>query len=151
MKRHSPLILTLGAIGILLVLSSCTDSIDDYSDAAMVSGFVFTDETQSQGVPGVSIILEADPASEVAYEGPDRCFYTDENGYFEGTLYLGSARDPASGEITYTYFADVAVSYYYQDMVFSWTGGVTVQAGGNFICPPVNLNQFAPVGSEEGG
>ena len=151
MKRHSPLILTLCAIGILLTLSACTDSVDDYSDAAKVSGLVFMDETESRGVPGVAILLEADPSSDVAYEGPDRWFYTDENGHFEGTLYLGSERDPVSGDIIYRYFGDVAVSYFYKGMAFSWVGGATVQAGGNFICPPVNLTQFAPVGSGGGG
>jgi hypothetical protein len=150
MKGHRPLILTVCAIGILLVLSACTESIDSYSDAAKVSGYVFMDETESQGVPGVQVLLESDPTSEVPYDGPDRWFYTDENGYFEGTLYLGSERDPVTGKITYKYYGDVAVSYYHQGTAFSWVGGATVQAGGNFICPPVNLSQFSPVGTGGG-
>lgn len=150
MRRRSSIALILRGVGMLLVLSGCTEGIDDYPDAAMVSGWVFADETRSQGVPGVAILLESDPQSEVAYDGPDRWCFTGENGHFEGTLYLGSDQDPATGGITYRYVRDVAVSYYYRDMMFSWEG-VTVQAGGNFICPPVSLTQFSPIGSGGGG
>jgi hypothetical protein len=151
MEKHSPLALMSHMIVILLLVSGCTEGIDEYPDAAVVSGWVFMDETEGQGVPAVAVLLESDLSSDVPYEGPDRWFYTDENGHFEGTLYLGSERDPATGKISYRYIGDVAVSYYYRDMTFSWVSGATVQAGGNFICPSVNLTQFASVGSGGGG
>jgi hypothetical protein len=151
MERHSPLVLMLQMIAVFLLVSGCTEGIDEYPDAAMLSGWVFVDETEAQGVQGVAVLLESDPSSDVPYEGPDRWFYTDENGHFEGTLYLGSERDPVTGKITYHYMGDVAVSYYYRDKTFSWVGGATVQAGGNFICPSVNLTQFVSTGSGGGG
>jgi hypothetical protein len=150
MKKLGTLTFIIG-IGVILTLLGCTEGINDYSDAAKVSGWVYTDATQTQGVPNVAILLESDQESETPYMGPDRWFYTDENGHFEGSLFLGSERDASSGKINYKYMADIAISYYYQDKMFSWSGGATVQAGGNFICPSVNLTQFATIGTGGGG
>ena len=151
MKRLAVLVFKLGIIGALLAFSSCTEGVDDYPDAAKVSGYVFTDETETQGVQGVSIILESDTESETAYLGPDRWCYTDENGYFEGFLNLGSTRNAVTGDISYQYFGDVRISYFYNGQSFSWGGGATVQAGGNFLCPEVYLTQFLPIGTGGGG
>lgn len=150
MKKLGTLTIGIG-VGIFLTLSSCTESVNDYSDAAKVSGWVYADQTQSQGVPGVAVLLESDQESDTPYMGPDRWFYTDENGHFEGSLFLGSGRDPTTGKISYQYVADVTIGYYYQDKAFSWSGGATVQAGGNFICPSVNLTQFVTIGTGGGG
>ncbi|MBM3324325.1 MAG: hypothetical protein FJY66_01520 [Calditrichaeota bacterium] len=150
MRRVWIQLIGLACLGAVL-LSSCTEGINDYPDAAKVTGWVFTDGTESQGVAGVTVLLESDEQSDNAYTGPDRWFYTDENGHFEGSLYLGSERNPTTGKETYRYLADVAISYYYDGKYFSWSGGATVQAGGNFICPSVNLTQFIAVGSGGGG
>lgn len=150
MRKLGTLIIGLG-VGVFLSLSSCTESVNDYPDAARVSGWIYTDQTQSQGVSGVAVLLEADQESDTPYMGPDRWFYTDENGHFEGSLFLGSEHNPTTGKITYHYVADVSISYYYRDKAFTWSGGATVQAGGNFICPSVNLTQFMTVGMEGGG
>ncbi|MFH1010487.1 MAG: hypothetical protein V1784_04535 [bacterium] len=150
MKRVWTFIIGLSSMGMVL-LSSCTEGINDYSDAAKVSGRVFTDGTESHGVAGVAVLLESDQESDEAYTGPDRWFYTDKNGHFEGSLFLGSERNATTGKETYRYVADVAISYYYEGKYFSWSGGATVQAGGNFICPSVNLTQFILIGSGGGG
>jgi hypothetical protein len=151
MKRLKAVIVGIGIMGMVFLPWGCTESTNDYSDAAKVSGLVFVDATESQGVPDVAVLLESDQQSENPYMGPDRWFYTDENGHFEGSLFLGSERDAATGKITYQYMGDISISYYYQGKFFTWSGGATVQAGGNFICPPVNLTQFLPIGSGGGG
>lgn len=150
MRKLCFLILRLGMIVVLLTLWGCAEGTDDYPDAAKVSGYVYENETQSQGVQGIAVILESDPTSDTPYIGPDRWFFTDENGYFEGFLNLGSERDACSGEITYYYFGDITIGYHYNGKMFSWGGGATIQAGGNFICPPVFLTQFISIGSGGG-
>lgn len=139
---------TIGLIAAAAVLLfsavGCDKGIDDWSSSAKLSGYVYTDASRTVGQSGVQVIFESDPEADNPYEGPDRWTVTDENGYFEGYVFLGNKYDEsASGG--YNYVADMSVGYFYSDRSFSWSGGVTVAPGSHFTLPTVDLSQFGIV------
>jgi len=112
---------------------SCEKDIDEDNSSARVYGYVYQARGDQTGVPGVRIIIESDIDSETPYLGPDRWFETDENGFFEGYMFLGS--NPETGE--YTYVADFQIQYFYDDLpVGAATGGITLSPGSDFSMPP---------------
>jgi len=138
MKRHS-LAITLLLSAFLLGMTGCDEGINDYNSSAKISGYVLESTTNPVGIPGVKVIIESDQDSEVPYLGPDRWFETDENGYFEGFMFLGAAEDdPAE----YTYVADLNVQYFADVGSFNWNGGITVSPGSHFTLPTVYRNWF---------
>jgi hypothetical protein len=124
----------------LLLAAACDEGIDDWNSSARVSGWVFTDPSQSHGVEGVQIIIEADPDADVPYEGPDRWTVTDASGHFVGAVFLGNT----NGE--YTYVADLIVGYFWHGKSFTWSGGISVAPGSVFTLPAVDTTMFAPIG-----
>lgn len=138
MKR---IVRTAGMIFLLLFAATgCDEGIDDWNSSARVSGMVYTTAQHTQGVAGVQVIIEADPESETPYEGPDRWCVSDAAGRFEGAVFLG-AKDGS-----YNYVADLSVSYFYNNRMFSWQGGITVSPGSQFTLPPVDLSMFSTIG-----
>lgn len=116
---------------------SCDEGINEDNSSAKVSGYVYRSHNDPTGVEGVKVILESDIDSENPYQGPDRWFETDENGYFEGHMFLGSNED--NGE--YLYVADFLIQYFYDDApVGVATGGITLSPGSHFTMPPRYLN-----------
>lgn len=116
---------------------SCEESINEDDSSARVYGYVYQSHADQTGVPGVRVIIESDIDSENPYLGPDRWFETDENGYFEGYMFLGS--NPETGD--YQYVADFLIQYFHQDQpVGAPTGGITLSPGSDFSMPPRYLN-----------
>lgn len=136
-------IMLAGLLTALLLVAACDEGIDDWESSARIGGWVFTDPSHSSGVEGVQVILEADPQSEVPYEGPDRWTVTDAAGHFEGAVFLGYK------DSSYVYTADLSVGYFWHGKAFRWTGGVTVAPGSMFTLPAVDTTMFAPIGGEE--
>jgi len=117
---------------------SCEQGIDEDNSSAKVSGYVYRSHSDPTGVQGVKVIIESDVNSENPYNGPDRWFETNENGYFEGYMFLGSNED--TGE--YNYVADFLIQYFYNDTPLGVsTGGITLAPGSSFTMPPRYLNQ----------
>lgn len=116
---------------------SCEEGINEDNSSAKVTGYVYRSHTDPTGVANVKIIIESDVNSDNPYTGPDRWFETDENGYFEGFMYLGT--NPDNGE--YYYVADFAIQYYHNDApVGVPSGGITLSPGSVFTMPPRYLN-----------
>ncbi|NUO18406.1 hypothetical protein HUU59_03050 [bacterium] len=115
---------------------SCDKDIDEDNSSAKISGYVYLSHADPTGVRGVRVIVEADPEAENPYLGPDRWFETDENGYFEAYIFLGS--DPESGE--FLYVGDAFVQYFYDDRSYGGSGGITLSPGSHFLMPPLYLN-----------
>lgn len=126
--------------GIILLLGlftmSCEKDIDDDNSSAKISGYVYLSRDDQTGVQGVRIIIESDNEAETPYLGPDRWFETDENGYYEAFIFLGS--DPESGE--YLYIGDARIGYFYGDQSYGGSGGITLSPGSHFLMPPMYLN-----------
>lgn len=117
---------------------SCDQGINEDNSSAKVTGYVYRSASDLTGVRGVKVILESDVDSENPYSGPDRWFETDENGYFEGYMFLGS--NPDNGD--YYYVADFLIQYFYNDQpVGVATGGITLSPGSTFTMPPRYVNQ----------
>ncbi|MFZ5433663.1 MAG: hypothetical protein ACOZB3_07820 [Calditrichota bacterium] len=121
-----------------LLMASCDEGADDWNSSAKISGYVYTDATHTQGLEGVQVILESDPAADNPYEGPDKWVTTDANGYFECNVFLGNTE----GE--YNYLADMSAGYFWQNQTFAWDGGITVSPGSHFTCPAVDASMFVP-------
>ncbi|HEY3296263.1 MAG TPA: hypothetical protein VGL38_12615 [bacterium] len=132
------------ALAFLLLGVGCDQGVDDWSSSARVTGEVFTDATHTHGIPGVRVILEGDPSADHPYDGPDRWTQTDNNGHFEGAVFLGN-KDGA-----YTYLADMSVGYFYGNKAFTWKGGITVGPGSVFTLPPVDTTMFSPLAGNGG-
>jgi hypothetical protein len=126
-------------IAIVLMAAGCDEGINDWNSSARVSGWVFTDPSHTQGLPGVQVIIESDFDSPTAYEGPDRWTVTDAAGHFEGAVFLGHQ------DTLYVYVADLQVGYYWNDKAFVWSGGISVAPGSMFTLPPVDTTMFAPI------
>jgi hypothetical protein len=126
----------------LLLVLACDEGINDWSSSARISGWVFTDQSHHQGVPGVQVIVESDPSAEAPYEGPDRWTVTDANGHFEGAVFLGYT------DSNYVYLGDLAVGYFWHGKGFRWTGGISVSPGTQFTLPAVDTTMFAPIVGE---
>jgi hypothetical protein len=116
---------------------SCDESIDESNSSARVTGYVFQSRQDPSGVSGVQIIMESDIESDNPYLGPDRWFTTDENGYFEAAMFIGT--DPETGERDYV--ADFLIQYFYDGQLIAGpTGGITLSPGSVFSMPPVYLS-----------
>lgn len=127
----------LAAALVLSLVVSCDESIDESSSSAKVVGSVYLSRQDPSGVRGVQIILESDVESDNPYLGPDRWFTTDENGFFEGAMFLGT--DPETGERDYV--ADFLIQYFYDGQLIAGpTGGITLSPGSVFTMPPVYLS-----------
>jgi len=127
----------LGALAIALLLIAvmgCDEGINDWSSSAKVTGYVYADAAHTVVLPGVQVIVEGDPDSDSPYKGPDRWFTTDQNGYFEGIVFLGYS----SADTTYNYLGDLDVAYFTGQWSFRWGGGITVAPGSVFTLPPVD-------------
>jgi len=140
MVRRAIAFLWIPIILTMFFMLGC-DPNQDSPDYATITGQVFTDSTMTVGVEGVAIIVEADMASEQPFTGPDQFTWTNSDGNFSVSFYLG--HDVASsGTITHHYIADCAVSYWYHGRSFAWTTGVTVASGEDYTLPNVHLGQF---------
>ena len=138
MKRHSHAIALLLSV-LLLGFVGCDEGVNDYNSSAKISGYVLESTSNPVGIAGVKVVIESDEDSEVPYLGPDRWFETDENGYFEGFVFLGASEDdPAE----YTYVADLDVAYFSESLSFRWGGGITVGPGSHFTLPTVYRSWF---------
>ena len=140
MTRRSLVILFVPLTLIIFGLWGC-DPDQDSPDYATITGYIYTDSTMAQGVSGVRVIVESDIESEVPYSGPDQFGWTDNNGHFSISFYLGH-ENVAGNVVEHTYIADCAVSYWHQGHFFAWTGGVTVASGKEYTLPNVHLGQF---------
>ena len=136
----------LAAIGVV-ILAGCDEGIDDWNSSAKITGYVYTDPSHTTGLNGVQVILEADPNADVPYEGPDRWTATNDDGYFEGAVFLG--RNQLSDSAGYNYIGDMSVAYFYGNKTFRWIGGITVAPGSNFILPPVDTTMFQTMSGGE--
>lgn len=125
--------LMAGLLVTLLVIG-CDEGTDDWNSSAKISGYVYADAAHTRGLPGVQVVIEADPNSSEPYIGPDRWFTTDEDGYFEGFVHLGYSRI----DTTYNYIGDVDIAYYIGGWTYRWGGGITVSPGSHFTLPPVD-------------
>lgn len=135
------IIVTTGilALFVLLCLWGC-DPDQETPDYTTVSGRIYADSMMTQGVSGVAVVVESDEESQSPYNGPDQFAWTDSDGYFEVSFYLGHSFEGT--ELTHFYIADCAVSYWYNGQNFAWSGGVTVASGKTFHLPNVHLGQF---------
>lgn len=135
------IIVTIGIVTLLalLCLWGC-DPDEETLDYTTVSGRVFADSTMTTGVAGVAVVVESDEESEAPYNGPDQFAWTDADGYFEVSFYLGHEFEGT--EVAHNYIADCAVSYWHSGKSFAWTGGVTVAIGKTFHLPNVHLGLF---------
>ncbi|MCB9366694.1 MAG: hypothetical protein H6506_00140 [Calditrichaeota bacterium] len=116
---------------------SCDEDINGGTSSAKVVGYVYHSHANPSGVAGVKVIIESDVESDNPYLGPDRWFETDENGYFEGYVFLGI--DEETGR--YDYVSDCLIQYFYQDQaVGAATGGITLAPGSVFTMPPRYVN-----------
>jgi hypothetical protein len=134
----------LTAALLLIVMMGCDEGINDWSSSAKVSGYVFADPAHTVPLPGVQVIVEGDPAADHPYEGPDRWFVTDQDGYFEGYVFLGYSQD----DTNYVYLGDLDVAYFKDLWSFRWGGGITVGPGSDFTLPPVDTVNFKNAGGE---
>ncbi len=142
MKAHSIYFLLAGFV--LLTTAGCDEGIDDWNSSATISGYVYTDPSHTQGIPGVQVILESDPSADNPYEGPDRWTSTNGQGYFQGSVFLGRNAETGS----YHYVADMSVAYFYENKTFRWSGGITVGPGSDFTLPPVDTTMFISMGGQ---
>jgi hypothetical protein len=140
MVRRSIAYLWIPVILIMLSLWGC-DPNQDSPDYATISGRIFSDSTMTQGVRDVAVVVESDIESQIPYSGPDQFAWTDSDGCFSVSFYLGHENE-STGEITHTYIADCAVSYWYHGHFFAWDGGVTVASGKVYTLPNIHLGQF---------
>jgi hypothetical protein len=139
MKRHS-LAIMLMVSALLLGITGCDEGTNDSSSSAKISGYVLESTETPTGVSGVRVVIESDIESDIPYQGPDRWFETDQNGYFEGYIFLGMD-DEVPNE--YVYVADLSVGYWTSEsQTFSWDGGITVGPGSHFTLPTVYLTMF---------
>lgn len=135
----------VATMGILLLfVTGCEQGIDDWNSSAKITGEIYTDATHTHGVPGVRVIIEADPNASNPYKGPDRWTETDSRGHFDGAVFLGNQ----DGQ--YNYLADLSVAYFYNGKAFSWSGGISVGPGSVFTLPPVDTTMFVPVSGSGG-
>ncbi len=130
----------VAAISIAVFMLGCDEGIDDWNSSATISGFVYADAAHTQGVSGVQVVLESDPAADVPYEGPDRWTETNGTGYFEGNVFLGNRAE--EDEEGYIYLGDMSVGYFWNGKSFRWSGGITVSPGAHFTLPPVDTTLF---------
>jgi hypothetical protein len=140
MARRVPNILWIPLILAVLMLWGC-DPDQDSPDYATVSGWIFTDSTMTQGARDVQIIVESDLESQNPYTGPDQFAWTNDDGHFTVSFYLGHELEMEGG-LTHNYIADCRVSYWYEGHMYDWVGGVTVASGKDYILPNVHLGQF---------
>ena len=140
MARRSIVFLWIPIILTLCCLWGC-DPEQDSPDYATISGRIFSDSTMTQGLQNVAIVVESDIESQIPYSGPDQFAWTDSDGYYSVSFYLGH-ENQTSGTVAHTYIADCAVSYWYQGHAFIWDGGVTVASGKTYVLPYVHLGQF---------
>ena len=140
MVRRVIVVLWIPIILMTILMLGC-DPDQESPDYTTVTGRIFTDSTMTVGVEGVGIIVESDLTSEVPYTGPDQFTWTESDGRFSVSFYLGHDVQ-SSGTITHHYIADCAVSYWYRGRSFAWTGGVTVASGKDYSLPNVHLGQF---------
>ena len=135
------IIVTTGilALFVLFCLWGC-DPDQDSQDYTTISGRIYADSMLTHGVSGVAVVVESDEESQSPYNGPDQFAWTDSDGYFEVSFYLGHSFEGT--ELTHVYIADCAVSYWYNGHSFAWTGGVTTASGKTFHLPNVHLGQF---------
>lgn len=127
----------LGALAVALLLIAvlgCDEGINDWNSSAKITGYVYADAAHTVGLPGVQVVVEADRSADNPYTGPDRWFTTDQNGYFEGFIFLGYDRE----DTTYSYLGDLDVAYFAGQWTFRWGGGITVSPGSVFTLPPVD-------------
>jgi len=134
-----------GLVSVLLLMATgCDEGVNDWNSSARITGDVYTDASHTHGIQGVRVILEADPSADHPYEGPDRWTQTDNNGHFEGAVFLGNK----NGD--YNYLADMSVGYFYGNKEFTWSGGITVGPGSVFTLPAVDTTMFMPLGNTGG-
>ena len=140
MVRRSIAFLWIPIILTICCMWGC-DPEQDSPDYATITGRIFTDSTMSAGVEGVAIVVEADVESMNPYTGPDQFAWTESDGSFSVSFYLGHANETTE-LVTHTYIADCAVSYWYLGHSFAWATGVTVASGKEYMLPNVHLGQF---------
>jgi hypothetical protein len=129
-------------VALILFSAACDDGIDDWNSSAKITGWVFADPSNSRGIEGVQVIIEADPEAETPYEGPDRWTVTDGSGHYEGAVFLGrTATD-------YNWVADLSVAYFWHGKSFAWSGGISVSPGSVFTLPPVDTTMFSSVSGQ---
>jgi hypothetical protein len=127
----------LGALVIalfIIVIMGCDEGINDWTSSAKVAGYVYADAAHTMGLPGVQVVVEGDQGADNPYKGPDRVLTTDQNGYFEGFVFLGYN----DADTTYRYLGDLDVAYFAGQWTFRWGGGITVAPGSVFTLPPVD-------------
>lgn len=127
---------------LLFAAVGCDEGIDDWSSSAKISGYVYADAAHAVPLRGVQVIIESDIAADNPYNGPDRWFTTNSNGYFEGYIHLGYDH----GDSNYVYLGDVDVAYFLHTWYFRWGGGITVAPGSHFTLPAVDSVQYIGVG-----
>jgi hypothetical protein len=149
MIKQTIVMLALWTAVAAMIVGGCNDGIDDWNGSARISGHVYSDPQHSQGIAGIRVIVESDPEADNPYEGPDRWTETAASGYFEKSVFLGNHGVSASGNTDYVWVADLSVSYFMRDKVFSWNGGITVSPGSNFLLPPIDTTMFLPLGSSQ--
>jgi hypothetical protein len=129
----------------MIVIAGCNDGIDDWNSSAKIIGSVYADPGHTQGIPGVSVIIEADNDADNPYEGPDRWCETGANGSFEKSVFLGNKGTGTTGSTQYVWVADLSVGYFWHNKTFSWTGGISVSPGSTFTLPAIDTTMFTPI------
>ncbi|MBK6767055.1 MAG: hypothetical protein IPG71_12370 [bacterium] len=115
---------------------SCEEDINDSNGSAKVSGYVYQSRQDMTGVEGVQVIIEGSQNADDPYTGPDRWCSSNEDGYYEGWIFLGS--DPETGG--YDYVGDCSVQWFYQGIQLDSVSGVTLSPGSHFTMPPLFIN-----------
>ncbi len=125
-------IITLAILGILLV--GCSQDPDNPVNT-VVRGYVYTDSTFTVPVESVYVIVRVDDASQV----PDYTTYTNEDGFYEVSFYLGHNY---TCEYEYYYYAKVNVIYMYKGKSYM-SPDYYLEMGEEYNLPPIHLGQFS--------
>jgi hypothetical protein len=126
------------AICILTLISlsffACEKKVEDEL-LVKVEGYVYSDSTMSVPVENVQVRIRV----ESGEYGPDAVTYTDSNGYYSVSFYLG--HQYSDNTITPLYTAKVSVQFFYEGYYYQ-IPELIIERGESYRLPSVHLGMF---------
>ena len=134
------------------------DEIQNSSNFAVVRAQFFASRSSRVPVPGVRLIVESDPESEVPYRGPDVVAISGQDGIATAQVFTGITEQQQQGggggqqplgppnplELPAPlFFGDAAVTIIYQGAILGFIGGgLTIGNGRQYDLGDVFLDDF---------
>jgi hypothetical protein len=146
----------------VLISAACDwndpDEIQNSSNFAVVRAQFFASRSNRVPVPGVRLIVESDPDSDVPYRGPDVVAISGEDGVATAEVFTGFTEQQQQGGGPITgppnplelppplFFGDAAVTLIYQGAILGLVGGgLTLGNGRLYDLGTVFLDDFGIV------